>query len=259
MNRLVVSLHDVAPATSTASRRWLDIVERHGMRATLLVVPGPWRGARLAADPGFAAWLREVAARGHELALHGWEHRAVIDPHGDPARAGRRYRLVGDLLARGCQEFWQLGRAEADRRIGAGLDVLADAGITPVGFTPPGWLASAETLGALHARGFEWTTTQWSVLDLRGGRAHTIAALSQRPGSVLSGPAAAANHWVAARRMAAGRPLRLALHPDDLGDHRLVRATVRTLGEAVSAGVTACTYGDIVRSSRPLSPVEVGA
>jgi uncharacterized protein len=193
---IVVSLHDVAPATAAQSMRWLSIVEQHGMRASLLVVPGPWRNGSLANDAEFAAWLRAAGDRGHELSLHGWEHRAIR--HNDDSRnATRRHSLVGNVLARGCQEFWQLGLREADRRIAAGLEVLHAAGIETSGFTPPGWLASPETVTTLRKRGFAYTTTQRSVIDLRNDRVLPISALSQRPGS-----------WSAtdARNTAATRP-----------------------------------------------------
>ena len=49
--RIIVSLHDVAPATATASARWLEVVERQQMVATLLVVPGPWRGSSIDTRP----------------------------------------------------------------------------------------------------------------------------------------------------------------------------------------------------------------
>ncbi|MCE9622986.1 MAG: polysaccharide deacetylase family protein [Actinomycetia bacterium] len=248
---LVVSLHDVAPGTAAQSKHWLSIVEWYGLRATLLVVPGPWRGGSLANDPAFAAWLRAAEERGHELALHGWEHRSVRDQAGESRNDTRRHSLMGALLARGCQEFWQLGADESERRIIAGQEVLRAAGIEARGFTPPGWLASPETLSTLRRLGFEYTTTQWSVVDLHRDREIRIAALSQRPGSALTGVAARANEQIARSRLTRRIPLRLALHPDDLGDLRLVNATKRTLAHAVRVGTRSVTYCDLVAGNVP--------
>jgi len=251
-NCIVVSLHDVAPGSAGQSMRWLSIVERYGLRASLLVVPGPWRNGSLATDASFASWLRAARDRGHELSLHGWEHRATAH-RSDSRHATVRHSLVGNVLARGCQEFWQLGTREADRRIGAGLEVLSNAGIEVDGFTPPGWLASPETVEVLRARGFLYTTTQWSVINLRDGRSLPISALSQRPGSVLTRAAAATNERIALRRLTRGLPLRLALHPDDLADRQLVSSVHRILDSAVINQTQSTTYAELVNARSPIN------
>jgi hypothetical protein len=70
-NKLLISVHDVTPETLPAVREIVDRLERQGRGpATLLVVPGrDWRPAQL--DE-----LRRWQERGHELAGHGWTHRA---------------------------------------------------------------------------------------------------------------------------------------------------------------------------------------
>ncbi|MGH6655287.1 MAG: hypothetical protein ACRDVE_08775, partial [Actinocrinis sp.] len=50
---LVVSIHDVALATAAESARWLADLDGLGVRATLLVVPGPWREPALANAPEY--------------------------------------------------------------------------------------------------------------------------------------------------------------------------------------------------------------
>lgn len=55
---LVVSVHDVAPATMTKARRWLANLETFGVRGALLAVPGPWRGRDPAGAPAW--WLRSL-------------------------------------------------------------------------------------------------------------------------------------------------------------------------------------------------------
>ncbi|MDO8389128.1 MAG: polysaccharide deacetylase family protein [Actinomycetota bacterium] len=246
--KVVISLHDVAPGSEHASRKWLQIVERHGMRASLLVIAGPWRGHSLAGDDRFAEWLRQAQGRGHELVLHGWHHHAVRDALATPSAL---HRLYGAARARGCAEFHELGVDAARRRIEAGQAVMHHHGFDPRGFTPPGWLASAGTLQALRELGFAYTTTQWSVHDLRSDQRLQLMATSQRPGSRLARPAAAANERLAQRRFAAGRSLRLALHPDDLGTPGLRASTERTLADALVNGIESLTYGELVSRVAP--------
>ena len=250
--RLIISIHDVAPGSSAASQVWLDLVERHGMRASLLVIPGPWRGRALAGDHAFAGWLREAEARGHELVAHGWEHVAVSDPALDPSAATR---LNGRVRARGCAEFQSLGLAEAQRRIERGLEVLHSHGIHPLGFTPPGWLASDQAVVALRSAGFRYTTTQWAVHDLVHDHRLPVFATSQRPGSRFARHAAAVNEQIARQRFTGRRSVRVALHPDDLGVRGLKAATERTLIAARVNDIESITYRDLVLAASPVEKV----
>lgn len=88
----------------------------------MLAVPGPWRGSELADAPESAALLRDAAARGHEIALHGWTHTA--QPGG-----GRTRRLSGAFAARGAGEFWALDEA-ARRCLRTLRGKLAPRGVT---------------------------------------------------------------------------------------------------------------------------------
>jgi uncharacterized protein len=241
---VVVSLHDVAPASAVASARWLDVVESFGWRATLLVIPGSWRGAALGDDADFVTWLHTAADRGHELALHGWEHHGVARDGRGPRHRIRR--CSGFVLARGCAEFNELDTDEARRRIDAGRRVLSSVGIEPVGFTPPGWLASHDTVAVLRDEGFRYTTTQWAVLDLVGGRTIRMPAISQRPGSRMTLTASRANERVVSAFADRGRSLRIALHPDDLHHEELVAATKRMFTKLAVAGARARTYEELV-------------
>ena len=244
---LLVSLHDVAPGSFAQSRRWLTEVERYGMRATLLVIPGAWRGAQMRARDDFERWLHDSEAAGHEIALHGWEHVAVDDPSA-PGSFFERTRSA--VRARGCAEFAGLGPVEARRRLELGRAVLHDAGFQPRGFIPPGWLARESTNAVLADLGFEYTATQWSVIDLLHGARHSIPSTSQRPNSPVTGAAARVNLRLTARWLATGRPLRMALHPDDLNDRLLITSTRAMLSEAIRHGYQANTYGRHVAQER---------
>lgn len=260
---VVVSIHDVAPSTHAASSHWLDIIEAHRLRATLLVVAGPWNGPRADEDPAFGDWLRAAAAGGHEIAAHGWDHRRIEDPEGNWTSSRR---VFGNVAARGCEEFWMLGQREARRRLIRTCSVLHAIGVEADGFTPPGWLASREALDAARGLGFRYRTSHRGVHDLRTGATVLAPAFSHRPGTALTAAAAWGVERLARALLLRGGLVRLALHPDDLDTGTTRDATLRLLARARDADVLSVTYrelvgvgGDPYRSERPASPLRPSA
>jgi hypothetical protein len=236
---LVVSVHDVASGTAVASRRWVEHLDRLGIRSTLLVVPGPWRGPGLADDPSLAAWLRDRSAAGHEVAQHGWVHAPP-----DPGPAWRR--AVDRAVCRGCGEFWSLEEGAARTRLLRGRQVLWSQGLDPIGFTPPGWLASAASIRALRSAGYRYTTSHRGVLDLVTGARTWSFALSNRPGSPGERAGVQLLRHIAVQGVEKGRVVRVALHPDDLERPGLERATVAALAEVCERGAEAIPYAELV-------------
>ncbi|MEV6926297.1 polysaccharide deacetylase family protein [Dactylosporangium sp. NPDC051485] len=236
---MVVSVHDVAPATADETARWCADADALGIPVSLLVIPGPWRGMDLAGHEGYAEVLRERAAGGDELVLHGWCHAA--GPEGTAVR-----RAVGRAVARGAAEFAALDEQQAAGRLDQAKAVLDRLGLRTTGFTPPGWLASPAAVRALADAGFRYTTDHFGVKDLRSGRARRGFALSHRPGGtgerlgsrILQAGAA----WAARRRGL----VRVALHPDDLHRPGLRDDTLRAIEGALKAGARATTYGALV-------------
>lgn len=237
MTRLVVSLHDVAPATAETSRRWLELLESRGIRCSLLVVPGPWQGPDFAASGSFLSWLRRSAANGHEVVLHGWAHRRE-----EPVR-GLRGR-AGSLLGRGCEEFWNISYTTAADKIARGREVLNGEGFDPVGFVAPGWLMSAGTMHALRATTLRYTLTHTRMIDLASGHAIRAVTTSQRPNDRLGRVVATGTIGLASAILTGSRPLRIAVHPDDLGETRLRNANMRLIDIALGHGYSAMPYRD---------------
>lgn len=234
---LLVSVHDVAPATIDAVRRWTGFLDERDVVSTLLAVPGPWRGTVLADDPTTTDWLSVRVDGGDEVGLHGWAHRA------DGSRRGARAR-VGRCIARGAEEFWALDGDEATRRVRDGLEELGRAGLHPVGFTPPGWLISGPARRAVLRSGLRY------VADHRGARSATTTlrapALGHRPGGFSQTAGTFAMPMVARRRAAEGLPVRIALHPADLDHPKLVASTLDAIDAVLDAGGRATTYGAAV-------------
>ncbi|WP_280264491.1 polysaccharide deacetylase family protein [Nocardia wallacei] len=238
--RLVVSVHDVAPATAGETERWCADADAFAIPVSLLVIPGPWRGTSLSEAPGYATFLSERRARGDELMVHGWDHRAT-------AEGALRRRAVARLIARGAAEFATLDTASAESRLRRATAVMDELGLSTTGFTPPGWLTSPAAERALIRAGFSHTTDHFGVRDLRSGRRVRGFALSQRPGGPGERTAAWLLRMQARRTAARGGFVRIALHPDDLRRPGLRDTALRAIDLALSAGARATTYAEVIR------------
>jgi predicted deacetylase len=154
------------------------------------------------------------------------------------------------VAARGCAEFWSLDAREAKRRIDLGRDVLHRAGFAPVGFTPPGWLASTPTVEVLADLGYCYTTTRSTVVDIHRGATHRVPALSQRPGGAGEALGRTVVDGWARRLVRRGASARLALHPLDLDNPALVASNLAVVDRFLEAGAKARTYEQFVTAHR---------
>jgi predicted deacetylase len=243
----------VSPATAAASRRWAGAIADLGVPLTFLVVPGPWRGVRFGdvGDDGLdlSARLRSRQLLGDEISVHGWCHRA--DGSGGSGR-----RLVGSVLARGCAELWALDRDAAARRTADGIDVLHRHGLTVTDSAPPGWLASTAAKAGLADAGLQYVTDHAGMTDLVTGRRWRALAVCHRPAAALP----THTNWreQAGRRLvsstahliAAGWPVRLGLHPDDLARPGLASAAVAAVKNCPDAGAVPTTYRGVLSRLR---------
>lgn len=243
--RLVVSVHDVAPATLEASQRWARHLDARGVPATLLAVPGPWKGVRLTEDPATTDWLWVRASGGDEISLHGWNHTAAEGVRS--LRAG-----IGRCVARGAEEFWTLDGRTAARRVRDGLAALESVDLHPVGFTPPGWLIGQHARHAVRACGLGYIADHRGATGFATGVRLSAPALSHRPNGVGEKAGAMAMAAIVRRRTAAGADVRIALHPDDLTRPALVDTTLSAIDEALAAGAEPTTYGATLGLRQPI-------
>lgn len=239
--RLCVSLHDVCPATAPDCRAVLRHLDQLGIRRrSLLVIPNRAGGAA-DDDAAFAAWLREQAAAGDEIVLHGWRHGRAPE---HPAPRGPA-RWVDALLARGAGEFYAVDQALAAAWIDDGLARLRRIGLRPVGFVAPAWLYSPGAARAVGEAGFGYLTTH---LRLRAadGRSWWSFGISNRPGP-LAGDLAARLVNELLLLLHAPLPLvRIAFHPADLEGRAPFRHTLSLLRRLLAAGRLPVTYADLV-------------
>jgi peptidoglycan/xylan/chitin deacetylase (PgdA/CDA1 family) len=146
--------------------------------------------------------LRDIAAAGHEVALHGWRH-----------------------------EVWDaLSEAEEDELLGRGVAALSALGLEVEGFRPPGGALGPRTLEALAAHGLRWCSPageravrtagvvslpfRWPAVDAyhrMESFANRRTACGDRAG--VASPREAADALIGALDARGDGPLVLILHP----------------------------------------------
>ena len=230
MRQLVLSIHDVMPATLERTQGIMKrLVDRELTPVTLLVVPGTgWR-------PDTIAVLRELVAAGAVLAGHGWVHRV------DRIR-GLRHRVHSALISRNVAEHLALdvpGRVELMRRCFHWFDEQALP--TPELYVPPAWAMGPmprKELRKLPYRQYETLAGVFNVDEMQFRRTAMVGFEAD-----TAFRAASCRLWNALNRRVAGehRPLRVAIHPDDF-ELRLGADLERLL----DAGGTALGYRELI-------------
>jgi len=240
----LVSLHDVMPRTLDAVEEQLRLLAGVGVpRVTLLVVPGrDWGVGEL---DRLLAW-REA---GHELAGHGWRHRArhVL---------GLKHRVYAALVSRSAAEHLALEPSEILALLRRNHTWFVDHGLgAPDLYVPPAWALGRLPVAAYAEAGFSLVEDLRGVHDLRSGRRHVVPAVGFE----------AINRWRALvlkgsnagnRLLGRGRGLlRLALHPRDLRLflHEDVEKALAALGPTATYGEWFLSAPD-ERAARPRTP-----
>lgn len=250
---LCIAIHDVAPATWPLCRRLADAVAAVDPQAplTLLVVPNFHDGGE-AVPAGYIDWLHARAARGDEIALHGYTHRDE-----SAARARGAQRLVRRVYTAAEGEFAALSRTEATRRIARGRLWCATHALDVHGFVPPAWLLGREALEAVREFDFDYTTSLTHFIMLRTGQRLYAPSLAY---STRSAPRRSLSRaWNSALAGATrGLPLlRLGLHPADAQYADIMRhaqAVLETLRRA-RAPLTKYEYARRLQPERPAAPI----
>jgi hypothetical protein len=242
---LVVSLHDVAPATQSVSEKILAELTQCGIRhCSLLVVPDyHHRGASMQ-DRQFVSWLRELEAIGHEIVIHGYFHER-------PAHARENFieKFVTRIYTHGEGEFYDLDYAEALRRIQSARDQFQAAGLKPRGFVAPAWLLSAEAESAARDAEMEYTTRLTTVHDLRTGETFSARSLVYSVRNGWRRTTSLAWNAMLSRLMSDRSLVRLNLHPPDFSHPTIWRQIVDLIRDMTPVR-TPTTYQDWIAEQR---------
>jgi peptidoglycan/xylan/chitin deacetylase (PgdA/CDA1 family) len=158
----------------------------------------------------YPALLQELAARGHDVALHGWRHE-----------------IWGDL--KGNQQSALLSRS---------LDAFGKLGIRPFGFRPPGGSVVENPSALLRDFGFTYYSPSGSGMGVESGIAHipfawehldgvylmpggsAMAGLSSLPEEASLDGMRRAFHNALRKAIEDGTHLTLVFHPWLLGQDR---------------------------------------
>jgi hypothetical protein len=211
MRALVVSLHDVSPMTRADCAAILAELQSLGVpTVSLLVIPDHHHKGHMLADAEFGPWLREQAAAGHEIVIHGYYHqRARRDGESLQAKATTRFYTADE------GEFYDLDRAAATALVTKARAEFQQLGVPTAGFIAPAWLLGSEAEAALRDLPCEYTTRLGSVLDLRTGRAFASQSLVWSVRGAWRRQMSLAWNALLFHRLRANPLLRISIHPGD--------------------------------------------
>ena len=182
------------PSVTVGLPRALDALAALDLRATFFV-----EGLNAELYPQA---LRDIAAAGHEVGVHGWRHERWDD----------------------------LSAGAEDERLGRGVAALAGLGLEIEGFRPPGGELGAHTVAALAAHGLRWCSPAGERAERRGGVAmlpfrwpavdayHRLESFTDRrtargDRATVASPQEAADALIGVLDARGDEPLVLILHP----------------------------------------------
>jgi uncharacterized protein len=239
-----VSIHDVSPVWRDEVEAALEMCNAVQACPALLVVPDFHGRAPLLESVQFCERLRQLQARGHEVYLHGFFHKAR-ERYSSDSGGRLRWLFTQRMVSAGEAEMSDVTPSEGRKRIEEGERVLRDAGLRLDGFVPPAWSLPQWLFATLAARGYGFTEDHLRVYDPAGRRARASLVLNWASRSPARLAASVA--WCrAARHARALVPARVAIHPRDMRVPSLRREIARTLAWA---------RGDIVARGRDLISV----
>ena len=227
---LVVSLHDVSPQTRAECVPILAELAALGVpRSSLLVIPDHHRRGHFLADAECSAWLRALAAAGHELVMHGYHHERA-------RRAGESMgaKLTTRIYTADEGEFFDLDRASASALVEKARADFRQLGVEPAGFIAPAWLLSAEAEAALRELGCDYTTRLGSVVDLKSGRTFQSQSLVWSVRNAWRRQVSRAWNAFLFHRLAGNLLLRISIHPVDLRHPRIWRQIREIIARALA-------------------------
>jgi len=234
---LVVSLHDVSPLTHAECAAIVDELRALGVPHTsLLVIPDHHHKGHMLADPAFGAWLREQAAGGHEVVIHGYHHLR-------PRREGEKWgaKLTTRFYTADEGEFYDLDGATATGLVTKARAEFSQLGVSPTGFIAPAWLLSQKAETALRDLHCEYTTRLTNVLDLQTGRTFASQSLVWSVRSAWRRQTSLAWNALLFKRLGANPLMRISIHPVDRR-HTKVWQQIRELIIRALADREALTY-----------------
>jgi len=242
---LVVSIHDVAPATQARVQEIITELAHRGVAVcSLLVVPNYHRRGSSTEDREFVRWLQDLETKGHEIVIHGYFHER-------PRRDGETVsqKLFTRFYTKDEGEFYDLDYDEAFRRISRARKEFTAAGLTPRGFIAPAWLLGTPGERAAADADLEYTTRLTAVRDLRSGENYPARTLAYSVRSAWRRTTSLAWNNLLVRQLAEAPLARVSIHPPDR-DHPEIWRQILRLTERLLENRNATTYRDWIAEKR---------
>lgn len=203
----IVSVHDVMPGTVERVQRILALMEKARVPPpTLLIVPGKeW-------TPELLHVLRGWAGAGHNLAGHGWVHKATSGPR---TLFHRGHAL---LISRNEAEHLSRSRQELTSLIRRCYEWFPSVDLPyPELYVPPAWALGALKLDHLSSLPFRWYEILRGFVDANTGRVVSSPLAGFEADTTFR--QVSLRFWnglnLALARRVRG-PLRISIHPGDL-------------------------------------------
>jgi predicted deacetylase len=242
---LVVSIHDVAPATQARSQEIIAELAHRGVAVcSLLVVPNYHHQGNFKEDRAFVRWLQELETKGHEIVIHGYFHER-------PRRTGETLsaKLFTRFYTKDEGEFYDLDYDEAFRRISQARKEFTASGLTPRGFIAPAWLLGTPGERAAADAELEYTTRLTGVRDLRSGENYSARTLVYSVRSGWRRTTSLAWNNLLVRQLAEAPLARVSIHPPDR-DHPEIWRQIQRLTDRLMENRNATTYRDWIAEKR---------
>lgn len=238
--RLLLAIHDVSPRHEGEVDRLRDLLLRcGGDRMAMLVVPDFWDRSPIVRGSPFAGRLRQWAAEGVEMFLHGYSHRDHIE-HVSPMA-----RFKASHLTAGEGEFLGLGHFEATIRIEMGRRLLEDVtGTAIAGFVAPAWLYGQGAKAALADAGIDMAEDHWRVWNPATGATLAVSPVVTWATRTRERMASSLAVAALARHLPLFRVMRIGVHPGDCGEPD-VMASIASTVSALRRGRAVSRYADL--------------
>lgn len=205
--RAIVSIHDVEPRTLPAVLDIVDMLRGHRVGVvTLLVVPGvEWPASDVDT-------IRGLAQEGCRLAGHGWVHQA-------PRPRGLWHRVHAALLSRDQAEHLSRDREELRGLVARCHAWFTASGLpSPELYVPPAWALGRLSRADLRALPFRWYATLTGCIDAYRGTLRPMALVGYEADNLGRKVALRMTNLMNKGLAHLGLdPLRIAIHPNDLG------------------------------------------
>lgn len=248
---LLTSIHDVSPRFEGEIDALVDrIVPVTSIQnLAMLVVPNFWDAAPLHKSPAFCRKLREWSARGAEIFLHGWHHRAEHLPQ------SRFDRFRAKHLTAGEGEFLAIGQESAVRKMRDGRKMVEDIIGNPVsGFIAPAWLYGTGAHEALAEAGFNLAEDHMHVWNpVSGETLATGPVVTWASRSALRTASSLAFARVAPAILSRYPVARIAVHPGDVSKPSILSSIDHCMSRLLRQGRVPGRYSELVADSQGLA------